>query len=283
MGSGGLSRPPSTRSRGRSNLPVRRSPSIRPSADGAGALTARRRIAAALLRTSIAAAILAMVAILVGPASPASAHATLLFTSPAVDGAVPTSPEEIQLVFDQGVIASGSSLRLSDDTGRAWRLGAIESGSNDQTVSARVPETLPAGTYVVGWQATASDAEVMVGRFRFAVGSISGLSFGGGAGDVEAPGLTATAALRWLLFAGLALALGGLFGGALTSRVKRGANLRTPQPWLRAGALVGASASAGLALILVGRESLLEGLRTVSLEALLSSTPGRLGDCCTSR
>lgn len=64
MDSGGLSRPPNTRSLGRSNLPVRRSPSIRPSADGAGALTARRRIAPALLRSSIAAALLAIVAIL---------------------------------------------------------------------------------------------------------------------------------------------------------------------------------------------------------------------------
>lgn len=253
-----------------------RAPSLNSDGERSGALAAHRRFDTSMLRSLVVAAIVAIVAVLVGPAAPASAHATLLFTSPAVDGAVPTSPEAIQLIFDQGVVPSGASLRLADDTGRVWRLGEVESGSSDQTLSARVLDTLPAGAYIVSWQATAKDAEVMVGLFRFAVGSISGLSLAGGGGDVATRGLTATAALRWLLFVGLAMSLGGLIGGTLTSRLGRAATGRTPQPWLRAGALVGASASAGLALILVGGGSMLDGLRMVSLEALLASTPGQL-------
>lgn len=253
-----------------------RAPSLNPDGERSGALGARRRSDTSILRSLVVAAVVAIVAVLVGPAAPASAHATLLFTSPAVDGAVPSSPEAIQLIFDQGVVPSGASLRLTDDTGRGWRLGEVEAGSSDQTLSARVLDTLPAGAYIVSWQATAPDAEVMVGLFRFAVGSISGLSLAGGGDDVVTRGLTATAALRWLLFAGLAMSLGGLVGGTLASRVGRAESGGMPQPWLRTGALVGASASAGLALILIGGGSMLDGLRTMSLEALLASTPGRL-------
>jgi hypothetical protein len=50
---------------------------------------------------------------LVGPVPAASAHATLLFTTPAVDGAVPSTPQQIQLVFDQPVRPLGSSLLVT--------------------------------------------------------------------------------------------------------------------------------------------------------------------------
>lgn len=238
-----------------------------------GHLGGRPSIASRLRRMAVATTF-AITAVLAGPVPSASAHATLLFTSPSVDGAVPTSPEAIQLVFDQEVVPSGSSLRLADDTGRTWPLGTVESGARGQTMSAQVLDTLPVGGYIVRWQAVAPDADAMLGEYRFAVGSTSGLSLGGG--NVTTDGVAITTALRWLLFAGLALSLGGLLGGVLSDRAGRSTGESAPRPWVRGGALLGGLASACLALVVVGGGSVLEGFRSLSLDSLLSNAPGRL-------
>ncbi len=214
---------------------------------------------------------LSVIAVFVGPMPAASAHATLLFTTPAADGAVPTSPEVLQLVFDQPVVPSGSSLKISDTGGRAWPVEPVESGANGQSVTARVHARLPVGQYLVQWQVTARDGDAMLGEYRFAVGSSSGLALASG----TTGGVSTTLALfRWILFAGLALALGGLVGHRLTSR--RPSELRTPRPWMGLGVLLGVVASVGLALLFIGGGSIMEGLTGSSIDTLWSSTPGRL-------
>src|SRR5258706_6037665 len=60
-------------------------------------------------------------AIAVAPA--AWAHATLLFTSPAADSAVPVSPQAITLTFNRAVTLAGAPVRLAAPRGRAIALG----------------------------------------------------------------------------------------------------------------------------------------------------------------
>lgn len=214
------------------------------------------------------------IAVLVGPVPPASAHATLLFTTPAVDGAVPQSPTDIQLVFDQRVTPSESALELTGDAGQSVRLGDVTSGDNGHTVTAEVLSTLPVGEYVVHWQVAAADGDVMLGEYRFAVGSTSGLTVGGG--TVQTKGLAATTMLRWLLFLGLALSLGGAVGSRLATRAAPAQAPAGPRPWLVAGTLLGLTAALGLALVYFGDGSMARGFPRTSAADFLSTTPGRV-------
>ncbi|GAB3668683.1 hypothetical protein GCM10027596_39860 [Nocardioides korecus] len=208
------------------------------------------------------------------PAAPASAHATLLFTTPTVDGAVPHSPGQIQLVFDQPVIPSASGIQLTDVHGAKLRVGMPT--AKGQTLTARVLATLPVGEYTVHWQGIARDGDAMLGEFHFAVGSDSGLTVGAGATS-GTQGLGVTALLRWMLFAGLALGLGGLVGDVIA---RRDAELRsvsrTIRPWLVGGTGVGLVATLGLLVALAGNGSVLRGLGSPDLGHLLTTVPGRV-------
>ena len=62
-----------------------------------------------------------------------------------------------------------------------------------------------------------------------------------------------TAVARWLLFAGLSVALGGLAGRGLARQYKGTFPVPLPAPWALRGSLLGAAASAWLALIAAGR------------------------------
>lgn len=227
-----------------------------------------------LLRRAVPALGLTVLVLLAVPAAPASAHATLLFTTPTVDGAVPHSPGQIQLVFDQPVIPSPSGIQVTDDHGASMAVGMPK--ANGQTVTARVLATLPVGEYTVHWQGVARDGDAMLGEFHFAVGSDSGLTVGAGATSAT-EGLRFTALLRWMLFAGLALGLGGLFGDVIS---RRDAELRpvstTIRPWLSGGAVVGLLATLGLLVALAGDGSVLRGLGSADLGHLLTTVPGRV-------
>ncbi|MEU0514520.1 MULTISPECIES: CopD family protein [Amycolatopsis] len=108
--------------------------------------------------------------------------------------------------------------------------------------------TLPAGTYRVRWQFTGSDGDQVGDEFRFAVGTAV-VAAGTSGSQSTAWG---EAALRWVLFAGLALALGGVVGERLTgSALAENSRLPGLRSWVPHGALVGSAGAAGLAILLV--------------------------------
>jgi copper transport protein len=201
----------------------------------------------------------------------------LLFTTPAVDGAVPSAPEQIQLVFDQPVRPLESSLLLTAEAGGPVPLGAPVLGAKGQMVTALVLTVLPAGPYLVRWQFAAQDGDIMTGQYRFAVGSTAGLTLSGGQATAT-KGMAATTALRWLLFLGLALSLGEAVGSWLVRRgaPPKAAAIATPRPWLVPGALIGAAASIGTAVLYAGAGSLPRGPTQLNLQALAAETPGRV-------
>jgi copper transport protein len=197
----------------------------KPSESQRGPSSAAKRRRPLLCRAAVIAGLLAVLHLL-GPVPAASAHATLLFTTPAVDGAVPSTPQQIQLVFDQPVRPLESSLQLTADTGRPVPLGAPVLGAKGQMVTTPVLAVLPTGPYLVRWQFAAQDGDIMTGEYRFAVGSTAGLTLSGGQTQAT-KGLAATTILRWLLFLGLALSLGGAVGSWL---VRRGAHQKRRSP-----------------------------------------------------
>jgi copper resistance protein C len=105
-----------------------------------------------------------VVTMAVGGAGAASAHDTLVGTSPAANSTVPTVPGSVTLTFDQPALALGTELVV---TGPG---GPVQSGAAravDNTVTQSVQPGAPAGRYTVLWRVTSVDGHPVSGRFTF--------------------------------------------------------------------------------------------------------------------
>ncbi len=212
--------------------------------------------------------------VLVAVAPAALAHATPLFSFPAADSAVPVSPKAITLTFNQAVTLAGTPVTLTGAGGSKIALGPAREGSGRSIVTVPVTSRMPDGVYTVSWQVISSDGDPVGAQFRFAVGPAPASLGSAPAAQPSAPGQWQTAILRWVLFAALATALGGLAGSALARRYPQPGPARLPSPWALRGSLLGATASAGLAVLILGAGSLAAGLEHLSVPRLLASGPG---------
>lgn len=220
--------------------------------------TRRARLGAAL---GLALALI----LLIAPA--ASAHATLLFATPAVDGAVPTAPRALSLVFDQPVGISPSSIRLAGPGNAAEVLAPPTKTNGGAEVTARVPETLPLGVYTVTWQVIAEDGDSVTGTYQFGIGPAAALTGASASSGTATQGQGATTAARWILFTALAVLLGELWGRRLTRH--------PPRPWSRPAALLGAAAGLVLLALQAGSGSLTAAITHPDLSTL-EAEPGIL-------
>lgn len=187
-----------------------------------------------------------VLAVLLGTAAPASAHATLLFTSPAADATVADAPKALVLVFDRPVSVHGSTaVRLQPTV----PLGAATLSKDARTVTIPVRGSVATGVRTVDWQVAARDGDVMTGSYQFAVGPRTVALNSGQTTAAKDP--APTAILRWLLFAALALLLGELAANRLTPGAAR------PRRWAPATALTGTAAAVVLAALLARDSSLL--------------------------
>jgi copper transport protein len=200
-----------------------------------------------VLRRAAVLLLLVLAAVLAG-AAPASAHPTLLFTDPATDTAVPDTPPVITLVFNEAVTASPRALTLLDSDGHTMALGTTTTARDNHVLTATPVRRLDPGTYLVRWQATGSDGDQVEEEFRFAVGTAIT-----GSGTTGAQAIAwGDAALRWLLFAGLVVALGGVIGERVTaSALAENSRLSRLRSWVPPGTLVGLAGATGLAILLV--------------------------------
>jgi len=214
--------------------------------------------------------------LLVAVAPAASAHATLLFTSPAADSAVPGAPKAITLTFSQSVTLEGTPVTLAGAGDRKIALGPARESGGRSVVTVPVTGRLPRGVYTVTWQVISADGDLVGSQFRFAVGPApASLGSAPAAAQPSVPGQWPTAVLRWALLAGLAAALGGLAGRALPGLYRgRRPPVPLPPPWALRGSLLGAAASAGLGALILGGGSLAAGLAHPSVPSLLSGGPG---------
>lgn len=223
-------------------------------------------------RRIVAAVAIAAIAILMA-ARPASAHATLLFTTPAIDGTVPTAPRSVSLVFNEPVSLTATPLRVQDGAGRMVRLGRARLAKRHHEVVAVVTTPIRPGVYTVRWSALSSDGDIVGGEFRFGVGA-AGKSLTNASGTTFTAGFGWTAVLRWLLFAGLALSLGSLVGVVLVRRRAERAGLTVPRPRALTATLIAFVAAVGLAAVVAGDGSPVRGATRPA--ALLNSAPGLL-------
>ncbi|MGH4020755.1 MAG: copper resistance protein CopC [Pseudonocardiaceae bacterium] len=191
-----------------------------------------------------------VLALVLAAAPPAAAHPTLLFTTPTADTAVAEPPTSITLLFSEPVTTGDDDVAVSDATGAEQPVGRVSPGRGGAAVVAELPRAPSAGTYTVRWRVTGADGDIVEDEFRFAVGA----ALSGSGEDGSGAGVSwAAAALRWVLFAGLALALGGLAAGRVvaTARAENPA-LPPVRSWSAFGAVAALAATTGLAALLIG-------------------------------
>ncbi|WP_246274083.1 copper resistance CopC/CopD family protein [Phytohabitans houttuyneae] len=144
--------------------------------------------------------------------SPAWAHASLVYASPADQQTLQESPDRLRLQFTEAVSATAGGIRLYDAAGQAVPLSAPTHPPADQTtVDVLLAEPLPDGGYALSWRVVSADSHPVSGALTFTVGT---------AGTAAASNLTDTdsaaagwayGSARWLGFAALAVLIGSAF------------------------------------------------------------------------
>jgi copper transport protein len=167
-----------------------------------------------MLATRLSALLAVLAFTMIAFAGQASAHATLIATTPAGFEVLDTAPREISLRFSETVDVSLAAVRLLDPRGAG--VGGVsrpvhQDGRTD-TVSVAVPTKLADGTYTVTYRVVSADSHPVSGAFAFSVGAVTG----GVARDAEPAGVSGAVSVlaglaRWLAYAGLALLVGTAF------------------------------------------------------------------------
>jgi copper resistance protein C len=104
---------------------------------------------------------------LVGLATPAFAHNTLIGSNPANESTVPQSPTSIELTFDQPVqMGEGlNTIAVTGPDGTNWTVGPATVASN--VVSATLDDLGPAGAYRIGYRILSADGHPVSGEVTF--------------------------------------------------------------------------------------------------------------------
>ncbi|MBM3661042.1 MAG: hypothetical protein FJW95_16275 [Actinobacteria bacterium] len=181
----------------------------------------RPRRAGALGAGLLASALL--VVLLVGPlAGVAGAHASVVSVEPGPAQVLDRSPDEVRILFTEGVDVSLGGVFVYDGQGDRVDVGRLRQPAPERLVLP-IDGDLADGSYIVTWRAVSEDSHPIQGTWTFQVGDASA-----SATDVEAlaAGILAGqeaaravsigwAAVRWVVFAAMALLVGGVVFGSL--------------------------------------------------------------------
>ena len=115
-----------------------------------------------LLRPLFLAALLALL-----PLSDAAAHAVVVASTPAANGAVAGPAFELRVEFNQRIDAKRSKLTITAATGESYAVEIIEADEVNVLVG-RVSD-VPAGRYSLHWQVLAIDGHITRGEIPFTV------------------------------------------------------------------------------------------------------------------
>jgi copper transport protein len=112
-----------------------------------------------------------LLAVLVGPAAPASAHAALVGTDPGSGTVVPDAPNKVTLTFSESVqLLSGKIQVLAPDGSRADQGQPQQAGA---TVTIPLRTGGGRGTYLVSYRVISADSHPVGGSFSYSVGAPS--------------------------------------------------------------------------------------------------------------
>ncbi|WBB51816.1 copper resistance protein CopC [Verrucosispora sp. WMMA2044] len=170
-----------------------------------GMTAAHRRRFARLAAT--AGLLVAVVALLLVPASPASAHAVLSSSSPAASAVVPAAPAEVVLTFSETVRKVPDRIRvIAPDGSRADQGEPTFAGS---VVNIPVDTGRGNGTYLVTYRVISADSHPVSGAFTYSVGAPSEPPVDSGDDGQANPVVgNAVKVAKFLGYAGLLLAIG---------------------------------------------------------------------------
>lgn len=122
------------------------------------------------IRSTIAAVAVATVAAL-AVAGPASAHDTIVSSTPAADSQLTAAPTEVVLTFSNTLLSldenSGTAMTVIDESGEDWVAGPPVVAAD--TVTVPLAEGMPGGAYTVTWQVVSSDGHPTSGEYGFSL------------------------------------------------------------------------------------------------------------------
>lgn len=202
----------------------------------------------------------------------ASAHAFLIRSVPEVGSRLEQAPKMMTLHFSEPFVSGSQRIEVRRANGHSVNLPRSHGAGTviDQPLPANVR-----GIFIVSWRVVSIDGHVSEGEFAFAAGASGALprissSSQGTSWSGVAPG--------WLMFLGLALALGGLLSEMFVwSGGKAGARVAAAPVVL--GVLVAAVGAAWQLVLLAGNErggGFSAGLHAGAIAAALATRPGRL-------
>lgn len=196
------------------------------------------RALGALLAVFVAGLLLGIVG-----ASPASAHARLVTSSPVDGDRLAASPSTVSFTFSEPVTTGLGGITVLNADAERVDTGTTNRPSPNQ-VSANLDPDLPAGTYLAAYRVVSADGHIVTGAAAFGVGevvdrtAVEGLDVGRDTATWLLSTVTGVA-----LYGGVLMALGlGLF---LTFIGEGGAGRSTLVRWVRIGTAVGALGAFG--------------------------------------
>ncbi|NYF57293.1 copper transport protein [Micromonospora purpureochromogenes] len=148
-----------------------------------------------------------LVALLLAPAVPASAHAVLASSSPVASAVVPSAPAEVVLTFSESVRKVTGKIRvIAPDGSRADRGEPAFEGA---LVTVPVDPSGPRGTYLVSYRVISADSHPVSGAFTYSVGAPSTPPTDSGAENRANPVVeNAVKVVKYLGYVGLLLVVG---------------------------------------------------------------------------
>lgn len=114
--------------------------------------------------------VIAACAALVLSGTTAFAHPRLIRATPAVDGSVRTTPNEVTLWFNERLEAAFSSVVIRDSEGKQIDKGDAKLDKADRKIMRVSLPPLTPGVYKVEWHAMSADTHKIEGDFTFRVG-----------------------------------------------------------------------------------------------------------------
>lgn len=119
------------------------------------------------LHYAAAAGLLAAVAVF-ATAIPASAHDSLLTSTPSPGERLELAPSEVSLRFSDDVLALGAAIIVTGEDGRDWALP--DPVIVDDTVTAALSPGMPDASYELRWRVVSADGHPISGVIPFTVG-----------------------------------------------------------------------------------------------------------------
>jgi copper transport protein len=180
--------------------------------------------------------------IVLGVAAPALAHVNLVDSDPDDGAVLAVSPGEVTFTFDDPVETLPGGVRLFDAGGRQLESSAR---AEDSVLTVDIPDSLDAGTYVVGWRVVSIDGHPIAGVLTFSIGTPSARVVQPELGATERAWLTATlSVVDGLTYLGLLVGVGAAVCAVWIVPLRGGARARSRLAYVvTAGAVLGLAAA----------------------------------------